>query len=147
MGYAVSMDIAISDAPTFIAPGEAIQFDAAVQAAAAPPRVNDLGRYEVTGDPADRWKYRTPALRNVALTAPYMHDGSLATLTDVVEFYNRGGVPHETLDPLIRPLGLNAAEIGDIVAFLESLTGASIDAIVADAFAAPVGNVTVSAAP
>ncbi|MBT8445831.1 MAG: c-type cytochrome, partial [Gammaproteobacteria bacterium] len=147
IGYAHSMEISISDAATYIAPGEAIEFDAAVKAAAAPPRVNDLGRYEVTGDPADRWKYRTPGLRNVALTAPYMHNGSLATLTEVIEFYNRGGVPHETLDPLIGPLGLSAAETEDIVAFLQSLTGASIDAIVADAFAAPVGNVTVGAAP
>ena len=105
-----------------------------------PSHGNDLGRYEVTQDPADRWKYKTPSLRNVALTAPYMHDGSIRSLREVVEFYNAGGIANENLDPLIRPLGLIASEIDDLLAFLFSLTGDNIDAIVADAFAAPVGD-------
>jgi cytochrome c peroxidase len=100
----------------------------------------DLGRYEVTGLPADRWRYRTPGLRNVVLTPPYMHDGSLASLRDVLEFYNRGGVPNEVLDPLIRPLGLSDGEIDDLLAFLKSLTGSNVGALVADAFAAPIGG-------
>ncbi len=68
-------------------------------------------------------RYLTPILRNVALTAPYMHDGSLATLEDVVDYYNRGGNPNPFLDPLVRPLGLSSVERQDLVAFLNSLTG------------------------
>ena len=100
----------------------------------------DLGRYEVTGNPDDRWKYRTPTLRNVALTAPYMHDGSLPTLRDVVLFYDRGGVPNEVLDPLITPLGLSESDIDDLVEFLRSLTGSNVDTLVSDAYAAPIGG-------
>ncbi|MFQ5349501.1 MAG: cytochrome-c peroxidase, partial [Thermoanaerobaculia bacterium] len=74
------------------------------------PRPNDLGRYQVTGDPADRWKFKTPILRNLTLTAPYMHDGSLSSLRAVVGFYDRGGVPHQGLDPAIRPLDLDPGE-------------------------------------
>lgn len=105
------------------------------------PRPADVGRYEVTLDPADRWKYKTPGLRNVALTAPYMHDGSLPTLHDVIAFYNRGGVPHPGLDPAIQPLELSAQEMDDLVAFLESLTAGNIADLVADARSAKVGNV------
>ena len=67
--------------------------------------------------------FQTPSLRDVALTAPYMHDGSLATLEEAVEFYNRGGVPNPQLDPAIRPLNLTAQEKRDLVRFMESLTG------------------------
>ena len=69
-----------------------------------------------------------------------MHDGSLGSLRDVLEFYNRGGVPNETLDPLIRPLGLSEAEIDDLLAFLKTLTGSNVVALVADAAAAPIGG-------
>jgi len=105
-----------------------------------PGEGNDLGRYEVTRDPADRWKYKTPSLRNVALTRPYMHDGSLGSLREVVEFYNAGGIANDNLDPLIKPLSLTTAEIDDLVAFLGALTGNNIDLLVADALAAPVGD-------
>ena len=118
-----------------VAPGKSLSV-----AAVLPHQRNDLGRYEVTQDPADRWKYKTPSLRNVALTSPYMHDGSIRSLREVVEFYNNGGIVNENLDPLVRPLGLTAIEIDDLVAFLLSLTGDNIDVIVADAFAAPVGD-------
>ncbi len=123
-----------------LAPGVYVDVETAAYAAAAETAPADLGRYEITQDPADRWKYRTPSLRNVALTAPYMHDGSLATLRDVVAFYNEGGVPNENLDPLMHPLGLTHGEISDLVVFLESLTGGNVDALIADAFAAPVGD-------
>jgi cytochrome c peroxidase len=118
-----------------VAPGETLEVTLD-----RPFRRNDLGRYEITLDPADRWKYRTPSLRNIALTRPYMHDGSMTSLREVVTFYNAGGVPNENLDPLIRPLALSEAEIDDLVAFLRSLTGDNVDVIVADAFAAPVGD-------
>ena len=83
----------------------------------------DVGREAVTHDPTDRGKFKTPALRNVALTWPYLHDGSAATLDDVVEFYDNGGVPNPTLDPRITPLRLTAEQRKDLVAFLQSLSG------------------------
>lgn len=95
------------------------------------PTSNDLGRYEITGDPADRWKYKTPTLRNIAFTAPYMHDGSLSTLDEVIRHYEKGGVPHPGQDPRIRPLDLTAGDIKDLVAFLGSLSGNNLDALVA----------------
>ena len=83
----------------------------------------DPGRASVTGLERDRGAFKTPTLRNVTETAPYMHDGSVATLADVVEFYNRGGQANPSLDHRIRPLGLAAAERADLVAFLGALTG------------------------
>ena len=118
-----------------VAPGETLSVKSVL-----PNRDNDLGRYEVSQDPADRWKYKTPSLRNIALTAPYMHDGSITSLREVVEFYNDGGISNENIDPLIRPLGLTKTEIDDLLAFLSALTGDNIDTIVADALAAPIGD-------
>jgi cytochrome c peroxidase len=83
----------------------------------------DIGREAVTKDPKDRGKFKTPGLRNVANTYPYMHDGKTPTLEAVVEFYNTGGIANPNLDPLIKPLGLNDAEKKDLVAFLKALTG------------------------
>jgi cytochrome c peroxidase len=140
VGYATSMGATSRVQRVQVAPGRYLEVDRAIVDRVSETPPSDLGLYEITQDPADRWRYRTPTLRNVALTAPYMHDGSLATLRDVVAFYDRGGVPNEVLDPLIRPLGLGAAEIDDLVAFLESLTGSDVDTLVADAFAAPVGE-------
>jgi cytochrome c peroxidase len=87
-------------------------------------QVKDLGRYEVTKDEADRGAFKTPSLRNIALTAPYMHDGSLATLKDVIDFYVGGGNSNAHLDKQIRALDfLTRRERDDLVAFLEALTG------------------------
>ena len=119
-----------------LAPG--VEVDVKVDAFA--PQVSDAGRYEATGEPQDRWKYRTPSLRNVAVTAPYMHDGSLATLADVVIHYNNGGVPHQGLDPRIRSLGLSERQASDLVAFLESLTGSNIDRLAEDARSTVIGD-------
>jgi cytochrome c peroxidase len=83
----------------------------------------DIGREAVTKDPADRGKFKTPGLRNVAQTYPYMHDGKTPTLAAVVEFLNAGDGPNPNLDAQIKPLGLSATEQRDLVAFLESLTG------------------------
>lgn len=85
--------------------------------------VMDRGREEVTHEPADRFKFRTPTLRNVALTAPYMHDGSLATLEDVVRHYDLGGGADPAKDQRLKPLGLSETERADLIAFLKNLTG------------------------
>lgn len=96
----------------------------------------DVGRYEVTLDPADSWAYRTPGLRNVALTAPYMHDGSIATLEEVVEFYDLGGIDNPQKDSLLKPLGLSRDEKKALAVFLGSLTGDNVQKLVAEARAA-----------
>ena len=140
IGYAVSMATDPSPMRILVAPGQYLLVDRALVAQVSERPPSDLGLYEITQDPADRWKYRTPSLRNVALTAPYMHDGSLASLGDVVSFYDAGGTPNETLDPLIRPLGLRADERDDLVSFLEALTGSDVNTLVSDAFAAPIGD-------
>ena len=83
----------------------------------------DLGRYAVTKDDKDRGAFKTPTIRNVAQTAPYMHDGSQKTLAEVVEWYDKGGHPNANLDPKIKPLNLTDQEKADLVAFMEALTG------------------------
>jgi cytochrome c peroxidase len=83
----------------------------------------DLGREVVSKDPCDRGRFKTPGLRNCALTYPYLHDGSEKTLRDVIDLYDRGGVPNANLDPLMLPLRLTEREKEDLVAFLEALTG------------------------
>ena len=83
----------------------------------------DLGRYALTKVDAERGAFKTPTLRNVAETAPYMHDGSEATLKAVVEFYDRGGVANRWLSKEIKPLNLTPREIDDLVVFLLALTG------------------------
>jgi len=85
--------------------------------------VDDAGRYLVTKDKADWKKFKTPTLRNLADTAPYMHDGRYASLDDVIEHYNRGGDGTENQDPRVQALGLNATEKSDLKAFLQSLWG------------------------
>jgi cytochrome c peroxidase len=86
-------------------------------------QIQDLGRYVVTKRDADKGSFRTPTLRNVAKTAPYMHDGSEKTLKDVVDYYVGGGNSNPYLDKEIHPLTLTGKERADLVAFLESLTG------------------------
>jgi cytochrome c peroxidase len=83
---------------------------------------DDPGRAKVTSDSMMVGAFKVPGLRNVSLTAPYMHDGSEATLEDVIRFYNAGGKNKEDISPIIRPLNLTKSEIADLVAFLEALT-------------------------
>jgi cytochrome c peroxidase len=83
----------------------------------------DPGRELVTKDPADRDKFRTMGLRNIESSAPYMHNGALGTIEDVIAFYNRGGGDDLNKSPLLRPLGLSDDERRDLVAFLRALTG------------------------
>jgi cytochrome c peroxidase len=83
----------------------------------------DLGHYLLTRIEADKGAFRTPSLRNVALTAPYFHDGSRATLQDVIGFYIRGGNPVRYRDKEIQSIWLSGQDRADLEAFLESLTG------------------------
>jgi cytochrome c peroxidase len=83
----------------------------------------DLGRYHQTKVEADKGAFKTPTLRNIALTAPYMHDGSKKTLKDVVDFYVGGGTSNPHLDKEIKELKLSGQERADLVTFMESLTG------------------------
>lgn len=82
----------------------------------------DLGRFYQTRNPADIGKFRTPSLRELKYTAPYMHNGQFTTLDQVVDFFDRGGGTGPNRSPLLRPLHLSAQEKSDLVAFLESLS-------------------------
>ena len=77
----------------------------------------------ITKDEKDKGAFKTPTVRNVSLTAPYMHDGSQKTLEEVVEWYAKGGHPNQWLDEKIKPLKLTAEEKADLVAFMKALTG------------------------
>jgi cytochrome c peroxidase len=83
----------------------------------------DLGRFEVTGREVDRYAFRVPTLRNVALTFPYMHDGSLATLRDVIDFYDTGSGNDPLREKRLRRLNLSEQQKTQLIAFLQSLTG------------------------
>lgn len=139
-GYLNSMGAKPKTQRVQAAPGVFIEVDMAIIDGVSEPAPADLGRYEITQDPADRWKYRTPSLRNVALTAPYMHDGSMRSLGEVLAFYNDGGVPSVNLSPLIKPLALSTTEQKDLEAFMRSLTSNDVEAIVEDALSAPIGD-------
>ena len=90
--------------------------------------LSELGRFLVTKNSNDIGAFKTPGLRNIAITSPYMHDGSLATLWDVMDHYNKGGVPNPNLDGGMQRLGLTEAEIDDMVSFMGSLTSAKFAA-------------------
>jgi cytochrome c peroxidase len=83
----------------------------------------DLGRFEQSKNDSDRGAFKTPTLRDMSRTAPYMHDGSLRTLMDVVNFYNKGGNPNAHLSRLMRPLNLTEQQKGDLVDFMRALGG------------------------
>ncbi|GJM22897.1 MAG: hypothetical protein DHS20C15_28120 [Planctomycetota bacterium] len=83
----------------------------------------DIGRFEVTGEEVDKGAFKTPGLREVTLRAPYMHDGSEATLRDVMELYNKGGNANPWLSPKMKPLNLSEPEIDAIIAFMHAIEG------------------------
>ena len=101
---------------------------------------SDEGRYEVTGQTSDRWRYRTPSLRNVALTGPYMHDGSIPTLEGVLAFYGDGGGADPTRDARIKNLRLSQREQAALLAFLHTLTSDHVDKLVSDARSTAIGE-------
>ncbi len=82
----------------------------------------DSGRARITLNPGDNGKFKTPTLRNVAMTAPYMHDGSLATLSQVIDLFASGGLPHPGRDPEMQSFVLSQEEKDDLIAFLSALT-------------------------
>ena len=86
----------------------------------------DLGRYYVTRRLEDTGAFKTPTLRSIIETAPYMHDGVFKTLEEVVDFLDQGGGKNSHLSPLMKPLGLSAQEKTDVIAFLNALTGEEI---------------------
>jgi len=90
----------------------------------------DKGLGAITGNANDDGKFKTPTLRNIELTAPYMHDGRFATLEEVIDHYNSGGVPSATIDPLMKKVGvglnLTDGEKQDLLNFLKCLTDSSV---------------------
>ena len=87
------------------------------------PLKEDLGRYNISKEKFDKGAFKTPGLRHISLTAPYMHDGSMATLEDVIDFYNRGGDLKKNISPFIKPLGLTSIDKKNLVEFLRALEG------------------------
>ena len=138
IGYARSMGIPKKHRVQ-LAPGVFTEVEDKALDAFEPPQP-DVGRYEVTLDPADSWAYRTPTLRNVALTSPYMHDGSLATLEEVVDFFDHGGIDNPQKSAHLKPLGLTMVEKKGLVSFLTSLTGDNVQKLAAEARAAKPGE-------
>jgi cytochrome c peroxidase len=116
-----------------LAPNLVVNLARHVVRSVAEPEPRDDGRLEVTGRSEDLHRFKTPSLRNVALTAPYMHDGSFASLDQVVRHYDRGGTGASGQDPRIRPLNLSEGEMRDLVTFLHSLTGDNIHELVIEA--------------
>ena len=88
----------------------------------------DEGRSAVTKNAADWGAFKTPTLRDISRTAPYMHDGSLKTLEEVVDFYDKGGIPNKNLDEKIKKLNLTEQNKKDLVAFMKALDGTSLQA-------------------
>jgi cytochrome c peroxidase len=86
-------------------------------------RLLDEGRFAVTSKSADRGAFKTPTLREISRTAPYMHDGSFSTIEEVIEYYDRGGNKNDTLDPAVVPLRLSHSEKQALAAFLRTLNG------------------------
>ena len=85
-----------------------------------------FGRFRLTQKESDLALFNTPSLRNVGFTSPYMHDGSISTLTAVIDHYNSGGKPHKHKSDLIRPLGLTENEKKALVAFLQTLNDSTL---------------------
>jgi cytochrome c peroxidase len=90
------------------------------------PMKEDLGRFYVTRQERDKRAFKTPTLRSITETAPYMHDGVFKTLEQVVDFLDQGGGKNPHLSPLLKPLGLTSEEKTDLIAFLKALTGEPI---------------------
>ncbi|MBT6755547.1 MAG: methylamine utilization protein MauG [Gammaproteobacteria bacterium] len=144
IGYAESMGL-LKNKKTRVqlAPGEYVEVDNnIIKSVNQQKRKNDLGLYTITENPSHRWLFKTAGLRNISLTAPYMHNGIFATLDEVIDFYNEGGFQNELLSPMIRKLNLSSLEKENLKLFLESLVGENINILIADAISVPVGDLT-----
>jgi cytochrome c peroxidase len=113
-----------------LAPGVTVQVPARDLANVSEAVQDDQGRFDITGKEADRYAYRTPSLRNLALTPPYMHDGSLPSIEAVIAFYQAGGGQGSAL---LVPLALSEEETKDLAAFLRALNGDQVTALARDA--------------
>ncbi|MES2319601.1 MAG: cytochrome c peroxidase [Pseudomonadota bacterium] len=132
IGWARSKGIGRESARRYqvqLAPGVFTELQEHELASVSEAAQDDDGRFEVTHKAAERWAYRTPSLRNVALTGPYMHDGSLATLEAVIEYYQHGGIANPGRDKLVQPLQLTEDDKRNLAAFLRSLTGDNVAAL------------------
>jgi cytochrome c peroxidase len=89
----------------------------------------DLGRYNITRLDRDKGAFKTPTLRSITETAPYMHDGVFKTLEEVIDFLDKGGGPNPNLSPLMKPLSLSPEERADLLAFLKTLSGAPLNVV------------------
>ena len=144
VGYAESMGLLKKKKTRVqLAPGEYVDVDTnIINSVNQQKKTNDLGLYSITENPSHRWLFNTPTLRNISLTAPYMHNGVFSTLEEVIEFYDTGGIKNELLSPLIKRLNLSKEEKENLKLFLESLVGENIDILIADALSEPVGDLT-----
>jgi len=144
IGYAESMGLLQSKKTKVqLAPGEYVEVDNdIIKSVNQQKRENDLGLYTITENPSHRWLFKTAGLRNISLTAPYMHNGIFATLDEVIDFYNDGGFQNELLSPMIRKLNLSSLEKENLKLFLESLVGENINILISDAISVPVGDLT-----
>jgi len=130
IGYARSKGVAPSlRYQVQLAPGVFTELNEGELGSVSEPIQADEGRFEITRNSADRFAYRTPSLRNIALSAPYMHDGSLATLEAVIDFYQLGGIDNPGKDALLKPLQLSDEDKRNLAAFLRSLTGQNVGAL------------------
>ena len=129
IGWARSKGIGAEPARKYrvqLAPGVFTEVQEHELASVSEAPQKDDGRFEVTREEPERWAYRTPSLRNVALTGPYMHDGSLATLEAVIDYYQHGGIDNPGKDKLVQPLQLSAQDKENLAAFLRSLNGDNV---------------------
>jgi cytochrome c peroxidase len=107
-----------------LAPGEYVEVDNnIIKSVNQQKKNNDLGLYTITENPSHRWLFKTPSLRNISLTAPYMHNGIFSNLDEVIDFYNEGGFNNELLSPMLKKLELSKDEKNNLKYFLESLVG------------------------
>ena len=121
-----------------LAPGVKIAVDPRSLSNLSEPEHQDQGRFEVSGDPRDRFAFKTPSLRNVALTGPYMHNGSIGTLEQVIEFYTTNYVSQSELR--ITRLELSAQSMSNLVEFLRALTAENVAELSRDARSIRNGN-------
>ena len=132
-GFKPQADVLSKAVSVALAAGVYITLKPSDLSAFADPRPPDLGRFDISQQAQDRFAFKTPSLRNVSRTAPYMHDGSLASLEEVVAFYNLGGEEAPGKSPLLKPLNLSEEDQRALVAFLKSLDSQNLPSLISAA--------------